>query len=130
MLAILVFTGNFQNLPLTVARRYQQKSFGSSVVESDSENGTIQFKPGEILVTSVNPISGFSDFGKIISVNRYVLQCQLFKSHFNAHYHAYEVEILSTEIVVVSSSLLPYYLLVTCSERLGKLYLCLRYSIF
>lgn len=83
------------------------------------------------MVTAVSQFSGYPIFGKIVLIEQNnILKCQEFESHFNSHYHAYEVHHITNTLTSVTVTSLPYHLAVTRVKSFGKLLFCIRYNIF
>lgn len=130
---MIYFLGNFMNMPLTVAKRYQIKERAD---ELDLENCDVNPKLGlgDVVVIGVCPVYGHPVFGKIVSfneiANRSAVTCQIFQAYFNSHYHAYEANCLTDVRKLVLISRLPYYLpaTVVITEQ-GKFFFCVRHNI-
>ena len=138
----MVFAANFRNIPLTIARQYQLTEFGYAVEEerviATSNNrvsvyGTT-YVVGDYIVLGVCPDYSWPVFGRILEISvansNCAFKCKAVISSFSAHYHAYEVQHETQDIVNIDQSRLPYKLPVTMVTTVnGLIFLCIRHLV-
>lgn len=116
-------TGSFRNLPVTIARKYQQKQYADTLNGGNEElrltsKGVIvrgtTYLIGDTLVVDICKNFGLPVFGKVdklkIVSNDVIFECRILETIFNAHYHAHETMYMTNDRCFIKQSNLPYYL--------------------
>jgi hypothetical protein len=134
--------GNFKNLPLTVAKRYQIKEYADTqetvmnIVKNKHgvEIGGTDYRVGDYLVVEVNDTLTQPVFGKIKSMlpdgSTYQFTCAVVETFFCSHYHAYQVTHETEEIITVKQNILPYLSPASLVHTdNGLIFLCIRHVV-
>ena len=137
--------GNFRNLPLTIARKYQEKQYadrhgttpdiirpicGGRGVEIHST----KYLPGDTIVVGICTDYAQPLFGKIISIDSsngdVQFLCKLYATLFSSHYHAHEIQHITSENITVVHSQMTYPLpaSVVRSKNSGN-HICIRHAV-
>lgn len=95
---LILFTADFRNLPLTVVKGYRLKEYAdaSSTTAYDIDS---KIAVGDAVVIGVSLIYGHPILGKVTHIQDNgtvsALTCREFRTSFDAHYHAFEIDCLS-----------------------------------
>lgn len=135
-------SGNFRNLPVTVAKRYQLKEYSDSKDEAHKITPTskgvsvlgTEYQMGDYIVVGVCDNFGFPVFGKVQSMNvqgeSLVFKCAVTDTRFNPHYHAHEVIHQTDKTVLITSCQLLYHLPASfLTTDSGLHFLCIRHHV-
>lgn len=135
-------SGNFRNLPVTVAKRYQLKEYADSTnitskITTTSKGVSVlgtEYQVGDYIVVGLCDNFGFPVFGKVQSMEvlgeSLVFKCALADTWFNPHYHAHELVHQTEKTVLITSCQLLYHLPASfLTTDSGLHFLCIRHNV-
>ena len=143
---VVVIAGNYRNLPMTVANKYQRHQYAQTHIglmtsrmkilgegNGVEVNGT-KYVLGDTIVVGMCHSFGQPLFGEItefeVDEDDVVFTCVQYDCDFNSHYHAFEIHHLTAMETRVSHSNLLYNMpaSVLRSDFSGD-FICVRYGI-